>query len=545
MRKHRTTCDRCSHLRSGKNKSIKCMIVFEETGHKYCHHCGYDSAKEDKGQPERTYTKPSQKLPQVTSGEFTSMYRDRGITDAVIVRNRISWTGKEMMFPYFLRDEIVNVKYRSPDKSFRQEANAMKIFYGMNDIIGESDVYIVEGEFDKLACEVAGFENVVSVPDGAPSVEAQTYNTKFEFIDNWEHLFEGAERIIIAVDADAPGKKLEGELIRRFGPERCWLIHWPEGCKDANEVLMEHGMLGLMESLETPDQIPIDGVFTSEDYYEELLSLYDNGLQGGESTGWADVDELYTVRPGEMCIVTGIPSHGKSSWLTALTINLAKSLDWKFGVFTPENQPMQRYIASIAANYIEKPFKEGAHERMSREEVKEAAIWTGKHFYFMQPDDNSFQVGSLLKMAKNIVKRYGINGLVLDPWNEIDHTRRSGVTETEYISTKLTEIRRFARLYQCHVWIVAHPKMMMRDAKGDYPVPTAYDISGSAHWYNKADDIVVVHRDTAVEKKNVSIYIQKVRFREVGRIGEAHLSFEVMTGRYDKAGHFQQHYGNM
>jgi Toprim-like len=44
-------------------------------------------------------------------------------------------------------------------------------------------------------------------------------------------------KFVLAVDADEPGQKLETELARRLGHERCWRISWPHGCKDANDVL--------------------------------------------------------------------------------------------------------------------------------------------------------------------------------------------------------------------------------------------------------------------------------------------------------------------
>lgn len=47
--------------------------------------------------------------------------------------------------------------------------NAEKVFYGYDDVKDWDQVIIVEGEMDKLALEVAGYRNVVSVPDGAPS----------------------------------------------------------------------------------------------------------------------------------------------------------------------------------------------------------------------------------------------------------------------------------------------------------------------------------------------------------------------------------------
>jgi twinkle protein len=513
------------------------LSVFDN-GNKFCHHCGYKYVEGGENKESmKTYTKPSQSLPEGMTPEVLAMFKERGISQEVLKRNKISFNGREILFPYFQDGEIVNIKYRTLDKKFRQEKDAMKIFYGLDDIKGEKDIYIVEGEFDKLACEVAGHANVTSVPDGAPSPSAETYNTKFEFIDTCEYLFAEAERIIIAVDTDAPGKKLESELIRRFDPAKCWTVRWPDGCKDANEVLIKLGILELMTCLENPVQVPITGVFTVDDYSDSIDELYENGLKGGESTGWFAMDEIYTVRPGEMSIITGIPSHGKSSWLTALIINLAKECAWRFALYSPENQPMQRYMADMAKIHLGKPFRDGPHERMTREELAEAKTWLNDRMYYILPDDDSLGLNDILDKAKATVRRYGITGLIIDPWNEVSHLRPSGMQETEYISNSLSKIRQFARSFMVHVWIVAHPAKMIKltqdeSGKATYPVPTAYDISGSAHWYNKGDNIISVWRDIHNEAKHVQVWVQKVRFREVGKVGCQHFSHDIMTGRY-------------
>jgi len=80
----------------------------------------------------------------------------------------------------------------------------------------------------------------------------------------------------------------------------------------------------------------------------------------------------------------------------------------------------------------------------------------------------------------------------VDPYNELDHQRPSHMSETEYVSQMLTKIKRFAQHHDVHVWFVAHPRQL-RDWKGQ--PPTMYDISGSAHFINKADNGLVIHRN--------------------------------------------------
>ena len=150
------------------------------------------------------------------------------------------------------------------------------------------------------------------------------------------------------------------------------------------------------------------------------------------------------------------------------------------------------------------------------------------------PDENNLTVFAILNLAKTLVYRRGMKAMVLDPWNEVDHSRPDGMTETEYISQSLTKIRRFARTNNCHVFLVTHPfKMAKKDGK-NYPVPTLYDISGSAHWRNKADNCLAVWRDVSPENQTfeVEIHIQKIRKKHIGKLGMVKLRYEYSTGRY-------------
>lgn len=92
---------------------------------------------------------------------------------------------------------------------------------------------------------------------------------------------------------------------------------------------------------------------------------------------------------------------------------------------------------------------------------------------------------------KSLPHSYGIRGLVIDPYNELDHQRPSNVSETEYVSQMLTKIKRFAQHYDVATWFVCHPKQIQNWTGA---APNLYDISGSAHFVNKCDVGLVVHR---------------------------------------------------
>lgn len=544
----KTTCPKCSASR--KKKNFPCLNVSLSKGVWHCWHCDWAGSlgKGEWIRPQitKTYRKPdyvanSTGLPD----SVVAWFRERGISQATLTRNQIG-SGKVyfpqieeergcVMFPYFRGSECVNIKYRSRDKLFRMAAGAERVLYGINDISGT--LIWVEGEMDKLALEEAGFISVVSVPDGAPAPESKNYDSKFDYL-NCDELAEVSIHII-AVDNDAPGRRLEEELVRRLGRAKCLIVKWPDGCKDANDVLLEYGKQALEDAIKQARPLPVEGVYTARDFQEEIERRYNGEHQKGLSTGWNEIDRHYTVLSGEWTLITGIPGHGKSEWLDALAVNLARLHGWKFGVYSPENFPLEYHAEKLMEKYVGKPFRDGPTERMSPSDRDRAISFVDAHFHFQMPDAPTLD--TLLGQAKQLVAQHGIRGLIIDPWNEVEHLYKTGQTETQYISEALSQIRRFARDSAVHVWLVAHPAKLYREKdSGDYPVPTPYDVSGSANWRNKADNCITVYRHLKNEDKPVEIHIQKIRKKEVGKIGMVEMTYSRLCGQYQPFHGFTQ-----
>jgi twinkle protein len=532
-------CPQCSPHR--KKKNYPCLNVNTDKGVWNCWHCSWSGTlKAGQDQPPQM-TKVWRKPEWVQGGsglpqKVVEWFEKRGITETVLKRNQIDYGTVYMpqieeevsaiKFPYFRGSEVVNIKYRDGQKNFRMHGGAERILYGLNDI--EERTIWVEGEIDKLSVEMAGYTRCVSVPDGAPAPETRNYSNKFDYLDCPE--LDKVKTHILAVDNDEAGRKLEDELARRLGQENCLRVTWPEGCKDANEVLVVHGWGKLQACIEAAQPFPIVGAFDVDDYAAELDSMYEHGLPPGLTTGWPDLDKHYTVSPGFLTIVTGVPGHGKSEWLDGLAINLAALHGWGFGVYSPENHPVALHITKLAEKYTGKPFQPGPVPRMSKSEFDLARAWLNRMVHFIGPETPTLD--AILITAEQLVKRHGIRGLILDPWNEIEHGRPEGSSETEYISKSLSKLRAFGRARGVHIWLVAHPKNLQKERDGSVPVPSMYDISGSAHWRNKADFGICVWRDVANERAPVEIHIQKVRHKHLGRVGLVELGHDRVTGRY-------------
>lgn len=534
----KTTCPQCSHTR--KKKNYPCLNVNTQKGVWHCHHCGWSGGlgtgviNRSAPPARRVYPRPEFRPAALSDGAI-AFFQKRGITTDVLIRNRIALERVYMpqiedevvaiAYPYFKGGEIVNIKYRDNGKNFRQVAGAEKIVYKYDDISDDVTI-IVEGEMDALALEVAGFRNAISVPDGAPTPESKNLDLKFEFLD--DERFDKVKQFILAVDSDEPGRKLEDELSRRLGRDKCLRVSWPEDCKDGNDVLIKHGAQALHNCIEDAKPFPVEGVFSVNDIEEDINNMLEFGLIQGEPTGWDSVNGLYTPAPGQWSLVTGIPSMGKSEWLDAMAINIAENAGWTFGICSPENQPISWHAAKLMEKRMGERLVAG---RVNQAKFQEAKSWINDHFKFIMPEEPSLE--AVHAKAKFLIRRHGMKGLIIDPYNELDHTKRKdGVSETEYVSTFLTQLRKFARDNQIHTWLVAHPAKLMKDHKGVYPVPDGYTVSGSAHFYNKADNIIAVHRDTRNPQAPTEVHVQKIRSRWLGRRGVAYLQWQPNSGRF-------------
>ncbi len=550
-----TTCPQCSPQR--KKPKVPCLSVNTEKGVWCCHHCGWvGSLKTGTDQPsrrERVVIRPPDARVDSADQELVAWFAARGISQAVLEREGIGLVTVYMpqverevpsiVFPYRKHGELVNVKYRAlHEKHFRQVAGAEKVLYRLDQVVPDQ-VIITEGEVDALSCVVAGFDSAVSVPEGAPEPNARHMESKFSFLD--DEPLAHVQRIILAVDNDAPGRLLIEELARRLGRDRCWRVTWPADCKDANDVLRAYGPKQLQACIEQALPWPIENVVSVSEASESVMDLYHHGLSKGVSTGWDSVNEFYTLEPGQLTIITGIPSHGKSEWLDALSVNLALLHGWRFGVCSPENFPLETHIAKLAEKWTGYPFRQGPSERMATHDLINALQWLHEHFRFILPG-HKMTIPIVLDRATSLVKRFGIRGLIIDPFNEFDHVRPRGMTETEYICDVLGELKRGAREWSVHVWLVAHPQKLYRREDGTYPVPTPYDISGSAHWRNRADNCLCVWRDMEDESGETFVFVQKVRFKYIGKPGKVVLRWNVLSGRYAEVGqtcapHWQDH----
>ena len=527
----KTKCPRCQPEHNPRDNPLSVTVESSQILFN-CHHCGFQGGVTDQINP-RFKSQVSRKTPEPVTylaapNAFLDKYfESRGISRETyealnIFTNDNQWIG----FPYNGHNgKCDNIKYRTLDKQFRQTKDGKKSLYNYDSVKESSVVVVVEGEMDVLSVYEAGIKYVTSLPDGAPSKASFKEDDKrFEVLQT--HPLQ-ANKIILFCDSDGAGENLKKELLHRYGKDKCWYVKAPDDCKDANDVLVKHGALKLKTLIDGAIPFPVDGLYTAGRYATDVLDLYHGNYDRPITIGFRALDEIYKVMKGTFHVWTGIPNHGKSTFLDQCLIELAKNNNWKFAMFSPEHST-KMHIRRLASMYIGKPFDQGLNGRMSEDELKRAINWVHKHFYFIETREHTPHIDRILDITKAAVQKYGCNGLVIDPYNEVDASRKGSYREDEHIRDFISKCKRFAKMYDITTWVVAHPTKMPKQDSGGYSPPTAYDISGAAHWHNQADAVVTVHRD--FQTNTIQVITRKIREQGLyGKIGEAVFVFDDKT----------------
>lgn len=477
--------------------------------------------------------------------------------------------GPILVVPYRDRGREVNAKFRGKlrngERFFYQRPGSPKTFCNV-DVLDAPEVtdektpvpvVITEGEPDMFAAIQCGHPWTMSVPDGAPADKDQhgkaipmkpdaeldpANDPKFEYVAaNWERL-EKVKRFILATDGDGPGQRLRDELARRLGRVRCMTVEYPreervplpleEGHpfgamrapKDLNDVLRWFGPEVVRDVLAKAKPYPVQGLYELDDFPDQQdLVTFD--------LGFPDLKDFIRLYVGAFLVVSGIPEHGKSAWVDQLVFNLAVRYGWRTAFASFEEPIKPSLLNKFIGFFTMKPRR--AWTQQDRDEAKG---FVRRHFCFITDDPHGdgepATIEWLIDRAIDAVIRFGINVLVVDPWNEMDHKRRPGEMRDEYTARAIRALKRFGKQYDVIVIVIVHPTKEAgnRAMRDDEPM-SVYDISDGAMWYNKGELIVIVARGTPpneVGRAMAKISVKKVKFWESGKRGEAVVVFDTV-----------------
>jgi twinkle protein len=515
-------CPVCSEDRKPENKNKKSFSYNADTGLGKCQNC--DANFYRKNENYKTYVRPAWENKTDLPDSVLEWFQSRNISAATLKQMKVTSSTVYMpqvsanvgvvCFNYFKDGQLINIKYRDRNKNFRLVKDAQKVFYNLDGIKDQKEIWIVEGEIDCLTMIQAGVTNCCSVPAGGNKA-----NNNLDYLDScWEY-FENVEKVYILTDRDEVGNKLGDELARRIGLERCSRVDLVD-FKDINEVLCNGIQISREYLLGLSKPYPLVGVYEAGAFWDDLIHVRKNGFP----KGWkprAPFGNHVTIHPGYTSIVTGIPGHGKSEHLDQVLLELCIDYQLKGVYFSPENWPTSLHLIKLVEKITGSNFWESKIET-----INSVKSWIEEHIFWAYPDDG-FNLENILEHIRKAVLRYGVNWYVIDPWNKLDHQYTG--QETKYISECLDKIDNFNKKNNLHGFIVAHPTKMEKDKDGAYVVPNLYSISGSAHFFNKTALGWTVYKKA---QGQTEVHVQKVKFKYWGEVGLIEYFWDGKTGRY-------------
>lgn len=272
------------------------------------------------------------------------------------------------------------------------------------------------------------------------------------------------------------------------------------------------------------------GRFTVDSLWDRVMSFRENGDARGFHPGWNELERYYRPTLGSLSVLVGTPGSGKSTFIDALTFNMAKRHNWRITMASFESLPIERHINNLAQMYLQKPTYTFLAGCATDKEMDEAREELNEWFNFISPVDDDMTLETILQYVQDDIDDYGVNGFVLDPWTELD-IQASGTSEVRSIERELRRVQQFTRAQEIHTWLLVHPTKtgdtFKQEAKGMRP--TLYSASGAAHFRNKADFGLVIHRwDDDV----VNLYVDKVRNDSSGGKGTVEFNFDLQRREY-------------
>lgn len=421
----------------------------------------------------------------------------------VCAREHQGIEGMAAAFPYYRNGKPYAAKFRGVAKkkrdgsaNFRSTQGVPRGLYNADALSRDQElpVVITEGEIDALSVMQAGFLRAVSLPDGWTE-----QGNKTEALVEVEEALRRSPYVVVAGDNDAAGESLPRTVANILSGHDVRYAVWPEGCKDANDVLVAFGEGTLAKCINEAKRIdPPGGVISGFSDMPPMSS------QRVLRIGKDPFDKMIALEIGEISVWTGLPGMGKSTLTIWAADEISQHERVRVGLIGFETHAW-RIRDQLARSQMRKAWRSLSDGEQERLLVDLDARWRLVH----TSPEAQHHLGWLEQMVKTLAVRDRCKVIIVDPWNELEHLPEKGESMTSYINFAIKTIRGWAKALEVHICIVAHPAKMRTD--GPKRAPTGYDIADSAAFFNKPGLGITVHEGS--EDFEVQIINWKTRDR--------------------------------
>ncbi len=459
------------------------------------------------------------------SNEAKRFLKDRKLGNKKIVEHfKVGFDKgrKAIAIPYFEGRKLVNVKYRSiTGKNFEKEPGCRSTLFNIDGINGSCPLIVVEGEFDAMAAWAMGYENVVSLPDGAASVKAVSA------------IESTACEILIATDNDDDGERAAENIARMLGGYRCKRLRLPY--KDFNDCLI-NGMRpeGIQSLIETAAPIIRHDLLNGSELHERLVRKLSVTSKPGMMTGWKEFDAILGgLRSGELTIVTGDTGIGKTTW----TLNVAYKLMAQgvpVLIVSAEMRPEKLLgkLYSIHTGKYFNTYRDNSLQFLYPEKIfGDADMSECKRYFSDKPilmwgGSGDLPLWKLIDLINYSAFAYGVRFVLLDHLHFFIEVNNPEY-ERNAIEKFTRGIARAAVETDTHVMLICHPSKEIGVEGRVY----LNHLKGSASIKQDASNVIALYRDRASLATDTEVWIQKCR-DDTGREGKIVFKFDETNQRY-------------
>jgi hypothetical protein len=284
------------------------------------------------------------------------------------------------------------------------------------------------------------------------------------------------------------------------------------------------------------------------------LKEFTEGKPAGENARIPVLQENFSWKRSFVNCWTGWPNDGKSTFFQFMMLMKSLVDNWKWCIWSPEmlnavKSEKGKMIIS-ASDIVDElifmytgrnPYKHfeqryGSKQMHSDDYIK-ALEWVQEHFIFINPKERKFR--SLIDSFRFVYETYGVDGFLVDPFKNIDHSDDGNGRFDLYLDGVFSETKEFALETDTSFNYIAHPRNDKdpKNADGSYKICTQFTLAGGAAWNNNMDGIFSISRPhkhhNPLDPRVAFLTLKQRKQQLVGRAGiYSKIEFDFMTNRY-------------
>lgn len=400
-------------------------------------------------------------------------------------------------FPCVQGDKVLSVKYRSIQRKkpggFSRQSGMASALFNIETIDCFEPVYVCEGEFDACVLEQAGFR-AVSVPSAGTKL---TPEMKDQIMTS--------SMVVLSGDSDSTGSGYMNKLWAEL-KERCYLLKWPDGMKDANQTFLEH----CGQDHSKFKNLVLD--LTNKAKGQPLPDIYSiqEVMRNGEDTSladrpdrlrfpWSEVDKAAILLPGSLLgVMATNTGQGKTAFTLQYSLFGARKYNETVVNWQCELSPSEISVM-VAAQVLRKN-----RNFLTKEDLKIAADELEGVQYYIGNNSTITNIMDVFDLIEAAVRRIGATHWILDNM----HYYTTGIDdEVRVQAAAMKRGKQICITYGCKGTIVFQPRKATSQSKGKKTHIS--DVKGSASAGDTSDAVVAIHRDISKEDGKTDIYEEK------------------------------------